>query len=170
MNAIHELDTLITIGDMNFDKTNDYRGNSYKYGCPFFLSYLKTQVIILLADKAIIDQKKKQTGAISMGEFGLYDPYYNVAGWTHPAIFLDVKGMRAYAQKEQTDPIALYQRTLLTLLAYAYQDPTNKINDEGIFTKLSMPKKEQKAIQYDEQAAQDLVDSYLLKTIIKEEI
>lgn len=161
MHAIHELDTLITMGDMNFTEANDYRGNSYQYGCPFFLSFLKTQVIVILANDTAISNCMDKGSVIAVDDFGVYDPFCKVAGWPHPAIFLNLKAMRTHAQKEQKDLVELYQRTLLTLLAYAYQDPTNKIDEKGTFCKMSMGKLEQENIPYDEQAAEEFVNSYL---------
>ena len=160
MHAIHELDTLITMGDMNFTEANDYRGNSYQYGCPFFLSFLKTQVIIILANDTAISNCMDKESVIPVDNFGVYDPYCKVAGWPHPAIFLNLKAMRARAKK-QKDLVELYQRTLLTLLTYAYQDPNNKVDEKGTFTKMSMGKLAQKNIPYDKDAAEKFVNSYL---------
>lgn len=159
--AMQELETLITMGDMHFTECNDYRGNSYKYDCPFFLSFLKTQLIILLVNDTSIRLWRNKEGAKHVDNFGVYDPYYKVASSTHPAIYLDVEAMRAHAQKEQKNPIELYQRVLLTLLAYAYQDPTNEIDEKGTFTKMSMDRSDRINIHYDEQAAEAFVDSYL---------
>lgn len=160
MRAMNELDMLITIGDMHFTDANNHRGNSCQYGCPFYLSFLKTQVVILLVNSTSIRLWKNKESSISVGNFGVYDPYYKVASWTHPAIYLDVEAMRAHALKEQKDPVELYQRTLLTLLAYAYQDPTNEIDEKGTFTKMSMDRSDRINIHYDKQAAEAFVNSY----------
>ena len=163
MQALEELDTIITKGDMNFIETNQYRGNSYKYDTPFYLSFLKAMVGIYFVDDATIISATKLEGAIAVQRFGVYYPYYKIVEKYRPAILLNLKAFAFQAKMNKLDVCDLYKRVLLELFAYAFQDPTNKVDDNGCFQKPTyfLPTKEAEAIQYDRQAAEEFVNSYL---------
>ena len=84
-----------------------------------------------------------------------------MAGHYHPAILLDLSAIRAYAAKEQQDVKDLYIQILLKLLAYAYQDPTNRVDENGVFEKLNMSKKSECSFAYNEEEATEFVNTYL---------
>ena len=159
--ALNELDAIITRQDMNFTFENQYLGNSYKYKCPFYLSFLKTQVIIMLVNGSTVANFAQNAENISVEDFGVYCPYYEMAGHYHPAIRLDLEAIRTYAEKEKQDLKHLYKQILLKLLAYAYQDPTNGVEADGTFEKLIKPKMLGFSFSYNEKEADELVKKYL---------
>ena len=163
LQALEELDTIITKGDMNFIEDNQYRGNSYKYDTPFYLSFLKAMVGIYFVDDATIISATKLEGAIAVQRFGVYCPYYKIVEKYRPAILLNLKAFAFQAKMNKLDVCDLYKRVLLELFAYAFQDPTNAVDSDGYFPKPTyfLPTKEADAIQYDRQAAEEFVNSYL---------
>lgn len=162
MAAVNELDAIITRQDMNFKDENKLQGNSYKYDCPFYLSFLKTQVIILLVDVATVRNAAQNAENKSVEDFGVYCPYHEImAGHYHPAILLDLSAIRAYAAKAQQDLKDLYIQILLKLLAYAYLDPTNRVDENGVFEKLNKSKKSECSFAYNEEEATEFVNTYL---------
>lgn len=161
MKAVSDLDTIITRQDMNFTDENKHLGYSYKYDCPFYLSFLKTQVIILLVNSSIVINASQKAENKSEADFGAYCPYYEIAGFYHPAILLDLNAIRRYAAKEKQNVKGLYMQILLKLLAYAYQDPTNSVDEAGTFEKMTKPKKSEFSFAYNEEEAAELAKNYL---------
>lgn len=159
LQAMHELDSIITIGDMNFEK--DGRGNSYKYDCPFYLSFLKTQVLIYPVGKNVISTMRQDKGAIAVKNFGIYCPYYSTFTGYHPAVFLDIEALRQDAQDEQEDVIRHIEREVLRLLAYAYQDPTNCVDENGIFVKLHSKQDTIQIYSYSADEAEEFMNRYI---------
>ena len=163
LQALDELDAIITKGDMNFVEANNYRGNSYKFDTPFYLSFLKSQVFIYFVDDTTIASATTLDGAIAVQRFGVYCPYYKIVDQYYPVILLSLKALKYQAKMNKLNISDLFQHILLELFAYAFQDPTNKIDEEGIFVKptYDIPSKEIKSITYDRQAAEEFVNSYL---------
>ena len=159
--AVNELDAIITRQDMNFNDENKHRGNSYKYECPFYLSFLKTQVLFMPVNGLTVRNAAQNAENKSVEDFGVYCPYYEIAGHYHPAILLDLNAIRAYAEKEAHDIKGLYMQILLKLLAFAYQDPTNSVDEEGSFEKLFKPKNAGFSFSYNEEEAAEFVKKYL---------
>jgi len=159
--AANELDAVITMKDMDFTDNNHPLGYSYKYYCPFYLSFLKTQVIIMLVDRSFVVNASQKAENKPVEDFGVYCPYYEMAGYFHPAIKLDLDAIRTYAEKEQKDLKSLYMHILLELLAYAYQDPTNRVDEKGAFEKLYKPKEKDFSFSYNEEEAAAFVKKYL---------
>lgn len=159
--AVNKLDAIITRQDMNFTDDNKHLGNSYKFDCPFYLSFLKTQVIIMPVNDSTVRNAAQNAENKSVEDFGVYCPYYEIAGFYHPAILLNLDAIRAYAAKEQLDIKDLYIQSLLTLLAYAYQDPTNSVAEDGSFEKLNKPTNAEFSLAYNEEDAAEFVKTYL---------
>ena len=154
--ALTELDAIITRQDMNFINEKLFPDN---ITCPFYLSFLKTRVIILvLEDISLVNITAQKPQNRTVKDLGLYCPYYDRNFYDHhPTIMLFSNAIRAYAKNEQKDLKEVYMRTLLKLFAYAYQDPTNTIDETGAFVK----KEWNPSFSYDEQEANEFVKKYL---------
>lgn len=155
VNAINELEAIVTMGDMNGVYKKEGAGN-INDGL-FYLSFLKSQVMVMPLNAAFIKNAQLKEGAISIDDHGVYCPCYDFAGCIRPAVLLDLNAIRAYAKNEQKDLKEMYKRTLLKLFAYAYQDPTNTIDETGAFVK----KDWNPSFSYDEQEANEFVKKYL---------
>ena len=113
--------------------------------------------MVMPLNAAFIKNAQLKEGAISIDDLGVYCPCYDFAGCIRPAVLLDSNAIRAYAKNEQKDLKEVYMRTLLKLFAYAYQDPTNTIDETGAFVK----KDWNPSFSYDEQEANEFVKKYL---------
>ena len=160
--AIDELEAIITKGDMDFYDGNQYRGYGYKYNIPFYLSFLKSQVYIYFVDDNTITNATNLEGAKPFERFGVYCPYYKIVDKYYPVILLSLRAMRYQSKQTKIEIGFLFQHVLLRLFAYAFQDPTNKVDDEGIFEKTTynLPTNEITLITYNEQEAEEFVHHY----------